>query len=580
MKPAELPKDEALRIAALMQCGVLDTQPEQDFDDLTALAAELLNVPISLVSLIDTDRQWFKSSVGVDVPESGRDIAFCSHAILGEDLFVVPDATKDARFHDNPFVTEPPHIRFYAGAPLRSADGFAYGTLCVIDDQPRELSEEHASILRGLARQATAQLELRRRNRELEAEMQTRREAEKQLEDARCKADEANLAKSTFLAQMSHEIRNPLGSIIGFSEQLALQEDAAFEQQRDWIDTIRGTADHLLSLVNDVLDVSKIEAREMSFESLPTDVAELVEQTAAMLRPGAEAKGLKVETDLDPDMPEAVLTDPTRLRQVVVNLVGNAIKFTQRGGVTLRLRYERDASPPRIRLAVRDTGPGLDEAALGKLFRAFSQGDDGVARRHGGTGLGLHISREICRQLGGDLRVESEVGKGSTFECELPAEAVDPALLRGPARGDHAASACVGGGSRCRVLVADDCEANRKLFGLMLRRAGYEVAFAENGQEAVDACKQSAGGCGYHLVLMDMQMPEVDGLEATRRLRAMGYRRPIVALTADATIETRNKAEESGCDDFLAKPLRSQHLLDTMARLLGHRRHEAASTAA
>ena len=269
-----------------------------------------------------------------------------------------------------------------------------------------------------------------------------------------------------------------------------------------------------------------------------------------------------------------------------MNLIGNAIKFTERGGVSVGLRYEGDASPPRLRLAVTDTGPGLERAAIDRLFQAFSQADDGIARRHGGTGLGLYISREICRGLGGELTVESEPGKGSTFECVLPAgvaagaddaERDAEATPRTGAAEDRRATA---GPRACRVLIADDCEANRKLFGLILRRGGYEVVFAENGQQAIDACERAASDGGHHLVLMDLQMPEVDGLEATRRLRAAGFGRPIVALTADATVETRQKAREAGCDDYLCKPLRSQTLLDTVANMLGQEIHTPSSNAA
>ena len=581
MIAAEIPKDEAQRLAAVMQCGVLDTEPERDFDDLTSLASELLDVPIALVTLVDADRQWFKSRVGLDASESGRDAAFCSHAILGDDLFVVSDASKDERFHDNPFVTEPPHIRFYAGAPLRSEEGHAYGTLCVIDDRPRELSEKHAAILRGLARQATAQLELRRTNRELEAEMEIRREAERQLRDARRKADEANLAKSRFLANMSHEIRTPLGAIIGFTEQLALHDNNDKAQRREWLTTIQAASDHLLALVNDILDVSKIEARQMTLESLPTDVSELVTQSVNLLRPKARAKGLSLEVEFPSEAPTTIRTDPTRFRQVVVNLLSNAVKFTERGGVIIRTRLDtRNAAAPKLHLAVQDTGPGIDPRKIEKLFNAFAQAEEGTTRRHGGTGLGLHISRHICRQLGGDLTVESEVGRGSTFECILPAE---------PAEIDHRAEtvprdapptqARSASDTRCRVLIADDCDANRKLFGLILRRAGYEVAFAENGQQAIDACETAAEAGGHDLVLMDVQMPEVDGLDATRRLRARKDRRPIVALTADATAETRRRAEQAGCDAVLRKPLRSETLLDHLTRLLG-RSGDPAQTAA
>ena len=576
MQTAPLPPDEAKRIAALMQCGVLDTEAEQDFDDLTRLAADLLNVPIALVSLIDRDRQWFKSKVGLDACESGRDVAFCSHAILGEDLFVVPDATRDERFHDNPFVTDPPHIRFYAGAPLRSADGFNYGTLCVIDNRPRELRDEHAEVLRGLARQATAQLELRRNNRRLESEMAVRREAERQLEQARDAAEAASRAKSAFLANMSHEIRTPLGAITGFADQLTSLPDAPEPERRDWIDTIRRSAEHLLSLVNDVLDVSKIEAEQMTFESIPVDPLALAREAVELLRPKAADKGLDIALEPRGEPPAAVRGDPTRLKQVLLNLLSNAVKFTQTGRVALAVEHHGEGDHARLTFAVHDTGPGVEPDVLTRLFNAFCQADQTVTRRHGGTGLGLHISREICRRLGGDLTVRSVPGEGSTFVAEVAGvvtEAVDTASPP-----SDPTPACHGERHRCRVLIADDSPTNRKLLSLILRRAGFEVSIAEDGQQALDACKRKAADGGHHLVLMDVQMPRLDGLEATRRLRAMSYRRPILALTADATLATRDAALAAGCDDCLTKPVRAETLVDTLTTHLNHARHDSPAS--
>jgi len=573
MRSAPLPHDEKERLEALCACNVLDTGPEPDFDALTQLAAELIDVPIALVSLIDADRQWFKSRVGLDATESGRDVAFCSHAILRDEMMIVEDARQDERFHDNPFVTEPPHIRFYAGMPLRSRDGYKFGTLCVIDNKPRQMSEKHRRILKQLAMQAQAQLELRRHIGRLEQEARFREEAQAALLEARKNEENANRAKSTFLANMSHEIRTPLTSIIGFAEQLAKAEDPGLAEHAEWLRIISTNGKHLLSLINDVLDLSKIEAGEMTYESVPINAGKVIHDAIDMLQQRARDAGLALEVQLDPGLTECIHGDPTRLRQVLVNLIGNAVKFTPTGSIKVHARIERPrGATPVLRVDVTDTGVGMSAQQLDKLFSAFNQAESSTARSHGGTGLGLCISRAICRGMGGDLTAVSTPSQGSTFTARVaarPAEAISQPPNCLP---DDVSGRC--GDRQSRVLVIDDSEPNLKLFSLILKKHGYDVTTAPSGQNAIDFI--SAHGTDYfNVLLMDIQMPGIDGYEATRRLRSMGVRSPILALTAEATTEGRDAALRAGCNDRVTKPIEADALGQVVNRWLA--RHADAA---
>jgi len=566
MQSAPMPHNEDQRVEILCACDVLDTGSEQDFDALTQLASELIDVPIALISLIDTHRQWFKSRVGLDASETPRDLAFCAHAILQDELFIIEDATKDDRFRDNPLVTGPPHVCFYAGMPLTSRDGFKFGTLCVIDHQPRRMSMHHQRVLRQLGLQAQAQLELRRQVRRLELEAQLREEAHTALLEARTEARRANEAKSCFLANMSHEIRTPLTSIIGFSEQLAKAEYVSSDEHAEWLRTIHTNGKHLLSLINDVLDLSKIEAGEMTYERVPINPGQVVREAVDVVKQRADDAGLTLTVQQDPGLTDCIEGDPTRLRQVLVNLIGNAVKFTPTGGITVHARLEQPrGTGPVLRVDVTDTGVGIPGDKLEDLFGAFTQADTSTTRSHGGTGLGLCISKAMCLGMGGDLLATSTPGEGSTFTARVAARPAE-ALSGPPTELPHDVS-----GHRleraARVLVVDDGVANLKLFSIILRKHGHEVTTAERGQTALDLIDQH-GKDFFDVILTDIQMPGLDGLETTRRLRRMGYTGPILALTADATVEGRDAALDAGCDDRVMKPIEADALGQVINRAL------------
>ncbi|MDI1481569.1 GAF domain-containing sensor histidine kinase [Polyangium sp. y55x31] len=417
MKAASAPSDEIERLAALSEAAILDTPPEPAFDELTRLAASICRTPIALVSLVDRERQWFKSKVGLGASETPREVAFCAHAILGDELFLVPDAYDDERFADNPLVTGPPNVRFYAGAPLATADGHNVGTLCVIDHGPRQLDEEQRSALSSLARQVAAQIDLRRANgrlAKLNGELVARaREAQAVIEQRKA----IERIKDEFISTVSHELRTPLTSIRG---ALGLLEGGVLgalpDEAMEVVHIARTNTDRLMRLINDILDLEKIEAGKLELSPKHIDVRRLVSSLVESLSPvAAEAKvelWAEVRGELD------LVADEDRIAQVLTNLMSNALKFSP-PEARVELFAEATATG-RVRFGVRDRGPGIAEADVARLFNRFEQLGGSGSRKMGGTGLGLAISKAIVEQHGGTIGVTSRLGQGSTFWFEVP----------------------------------------------------------------------------------------------------------------------------------------------------------------
>jgi two-component system, sensor histidine kinase and response regulator len=428
-----------------------------------------------------------------------------------------------------------------------------------------------AELTRSLLEQKVSERtqEVVSRSRALEQASEELQSTNEQLAAARVAAEAANRAKTEFLANMSHEIRTPMTAIVGYAELL---RDEIIKAEipgapLEFADAILNNTEHLLGLLNDILDMTKIESGQLEVERLRCNPWETVHNVAAMMRAPAKAKGLTLSIEHSGPIPETIATDPLRLKQILANLIGNAIKFTASGGVhvVVRLLAEKPDCP-MLAFDVIDTGIGMTPETMEKLFDRFSQADNSTTRRYGGSGLGLAISKRLAVMLGGDISVRSSSGRGSTFTITTQIGSLEnvklvdnPQVAPAPERPRRKPNKIASGE---RILLAEDCPDNQRIVTLILSNAGFQVTVAENGQIAYDRALASLHeGNPYDMILMDMQMPVMEGYEATRRLRAAGYNRPIVALTAHATVNDRRKCLEAGCDFYVTKPVNRAELL-------------------
>jgi PAS domain S-box-containing protein len=852
--PAPVPSNEAARLQALRDFQILDTAPEPAFDDLTFLAAHICQVPMALISLVDRDRQWFKSSVGVTRTETSRGESFCAHAILGPELLIVPDALADPRFQDNPLVTADPKIRFYAGAPLITGDGLAIGSLCVLDHVPRQLTGEQTRALRALGQLVVAQMELRRdllvhrrsqqrlaaqyatsrvlseaahlaeatprilqavcesldwehaaiwtvdreahtlrcvdvwhppgvqfpefervsretrfppgiglpgrvwssgqpawipdvvqdynfprapcaakeglrgafgfpillkgevlgvmeffsreirqpdeellrmmgtigsqigqfiERRKAEEELDRfftlsldmlciagfdgyfkrinpawrsvlgwseqellgqpymdfvhpedqpstaaaaamiaaganiisfenryrcrdgrykwllwksvplreqqmiycaarditdRKQAEqaqqenasrlaqlvKELEAAKRRAEDATRAKSEFLANVSHEIRTPMNAILGMTE-LALRTRLT-GRQREYLGAVKNSADALLVLVNDILDLSKIEARKLDLDQVEFRLRDTLEEAIKVLALRAHERGLELVCYVRPEAPDLLVGDPGRLRQVVFNLVGNAIKFTHHGEVVVRAEVESlTAEGVVLHCSVADTGIGVPPDKQRMIFEAFAQADSSMSRRYGGTGLGLAISSELVELMGGRMWLESEEGQGSVFHFTARFAL---AAARAPAARPQGLKSL----RHLPVLVVDDNATNRRILEETLRSWGLKPALASSGAAALEALQAAErAGRAFALAIVDSQMPEMDGLALVRKIHQNPELRGVrLVMLTSAGFHGEAGKRLPGVVALLTKPVKQSDLFSVLVRVLEH----------
>ena len=575
-KPPQ-PENEQERLAELRAYEILDTEAEAAFDRLTQMAARHFGMPIALVSLVDHDRQWFKSHLGLDALETSRDLAFCAYAILQNEVMVVPDACADPRFAENPLVTGNPDIRFYAGAPLTTKNGHNMGTLCLIDRVPHPVfTEEQKKELADLASIAIDEMELRLSLKWAKQDIHA-------LEDAQKRAEQSTHEKSQFVATISHELRTPMNGILGMA--YLLNDTPLDALKREYVDTINHSAQNLLLLINDVLDLSKIEAGELMLDKAPFDIKNCFLQTLKLLTPLAGKKGNTLLPCIHSTIPEIVIGDQGRFAQIVTNLVGNAVKFTENGKVEAGLLYS--PNDHSIHCEIIDTGIGIPANNHAMIFEGFTQGDPTITQKYGGTGLGLAITKHLVIMLGGEIGFESQEKIGSRFWFKLPVLLPNaPALC---ASNEISSDAQTGRINVCRarVLIAEDHPINQMFLIALLKKFGFiQIDVAENGIKAIEKIQHNK--TPYDVIFMDCKMPEQDGYQTTKIIRAQEHQErntspiPIIAMTANALAGDREACFDVGMNDYISKPLQPEKLKETLKTwfVFDGNKHEAHAPAA
>lgn len=528
----------------------------QSFVDAISTMA---SAPSAMINRLDPpDLEVFRSSIGPDNPfPAGVRMPllgiYCEAAAKRRQMVRVTDARKNAEWADSP--TAKAGIYAYLGYPLFWPDGNVFGTLCVVDTKENSWGENIERLV-GVFRDAI--------------------EAHLALVHANEAVKSANHAKSEFLANMSHEIRTPMTAILGFSS--ILMESCLDEQQCDAVATIQRNGEYLLRLINEILDLSKIEAGKLDLEHIECSPCSVLHDVVSLMSNRADAKGLTIAVEYVGLVPRTIHSDPTRLRQILINLLGNAVKFTHAGTICLMVRLvDRNSLQPQIRFDIIDTGIGMTEEQVAKLFEPFSQAEKSTTREHGGTGLGLAICKRLAIKLGGNIAVESVFGKGSVFSVTVPTGPLDgvdmvrcPMESVTPAKIDQPKTLKTR--LDCRVLLVEDGPDNQRLITHLLGTAGAEITVVDNGQCACDAVfKACEEGRPFDIVLMDMQMPVMDGYEATSKLRECGYEGPVIAITAYAMESDRAQTLHAGCDDYLSKPIDRDRLISLIAQYVPRR---------
>lgn len=529
-----IPVHEHERIKTLEELNILDTLSEEEFDNVVELAASICEVPISLVSLVDRDRQWFKAKKGLDASQTPRDLAFCAHAINEpESIFEVENALLDRRFEDNPLVTGDPNIRFYAGAPLVTSEGHALGTLCVIDRQPRQLTEKQKKSLDILSHQVTSFIEKRK------ALMNENERLISEKEEA----EAAGKLKEDFLSNVSHEIRTPLNAIIGSINLLEIEDPQLSENKK--FKLLKFGSDNLLSLINDVLDYQKIAAGKLEIDEQDFDLQALVTNLTESWKPAATNKDIRLSLKYDNKLNRNYQGDRVRLVQILNNLISNAVKFTDEGMVSLSVRKEKD----QVKFEVKDTGVGMPEDKIQTIFEDYGQIANQSTNSIAGTGLGLTISQKLVNLMDGIIEVKSEEGFGSVFHFSIPLKEVPSSISEEKEQAPDEQFS-----NALRVLLVEDNAGNRIIATSFLKNWGMSVDVAVNGEEAVDKVQQEQ----YDVVLMDLRMPKMDGIEATEAIRNLEgeyYKTlPIIAMTASVAGEVMHEIEKVSMNGYVSKP--------------------------
>jgi len=554
--------EQGRRIRALHE---IITRPdltfEQQIDETLRLGCQLLGTEIGKVGRQDTEKntsEFLNTVVMTDLP-ARRGIVLPLDKTFCQVTFSSPHTFAISHVADSEYSTHPAAkflgMQSYIGCTIH-VHGKKFGTVNFSNRSPvtKPFTEADKDLVNLIGSWVSVMME-----RQLEAE---------ELRKSQEAAIAANLAKSSFLANMSHEIRTPLTSILGYAET-ALDDDQNMEQRLDALRIIKTSGDHLLNLINDVLDFSKIEAGELDIDNSVISPFQLITDVESIILPQAKKKGLDFDIEYHFPLPETIISDPLRLKQILLNLSGNAIKFTDAGSVKIKMQYDKDHD--ELQFIIEDTGIGMTSEQMDKLFQPFKQADAGISRRFGGTGLGLCLSKRLAELLNSRLEAISTYRKGSTFTLAMAyvktggdsnrfIHSIDE-ISRKQVSADNVLKVAQVQG---KILLAEDNFMNQQLITRMLEKTGADVTVAENGAVAVQLAQETR----FDLIFMDMQMPVMSGLDAVYILREINYHGPIVMLTANATMEDRTVCNEVGCNDFLTKPINRQHLYDIIKKYL------------
>lgn len=602
-----IPDNDKDRIEALLDYCVLDTPQEESFDAVTHLAATTFGVPISLVSLVDQKRQWFKSAYGMAVDQTPRKFAFCTYAIMGKEPLVVLDAAQDERFEHNPLVTGEPNIRFYAGAPLVTTDGFSIGTLCIIDTNARDTFHQfEVDRLVGFARIVMSILEMRCRmltgidehiadlkkaheekitiwseaaNVIIQTNLESKIELEKAVHERTLELQKANHARGEYLATINHEMRTPLNGILGMVEILQLKPSTA--EQKELLDHLGVACRQLAGLVGDVLDFSKIDENLTVVKTEDFSSHSLVQDLTGLFSLSAKQKDIDLSLQLETGVSDWLRGDMPYLKQILTNLISNAIKFTEAGEVRLVIstsqpnERESEYQANLITFKVSDTGCGMEQADLEHIFLPYYQIEDqtqpsglkATKVRTSGTGLGLAIAEGLVKAMGGSIIVTSELGQGSCFSLTLPLPAAmtsnkEPSHLEFEPKKLHKTQNCF---IDITILLVEDSPINQNVMTTFLQETGANIFICDTGTSAINHFKDHRAD----LILMDYRLPDINGLAATESIRAYEKQLgspecPIIIHTADNRASLRDEAQSAGIDLILPKPFTQAQLINAI----------------